>query len=89
MGMYYSNDKYQTRNPKEAPMFTEASLLKKIGLAILALFAAIGSKFCLNMKDNNPIEQIAEDVIKNEINIDVDFSEKPAGSKSPLLSELL
>lgn len=46
----------------------------KVGLVILALAAALGVKYGLHWKDDNPVEQVAELVIKEETGETIDLS---------------
>lgn len=49
-------------------------ILAKIVIVILALMCAGGAKYALQMKNDNPVEQVAEEVIKEETGFLIDLS---------------
>jgi hypothetical protein len=49
-------------------------ILAKIVIVIMALMVAGGAKYALQMKNDNPVEQIAESVIKEETGVSIDLS---------------
>ncbi len=58
-----------------------SDILVKIVLVMLALIAAGGAKYALQMKNDNPIEQAAEVVIKEETGFVLDLS--PESTQTP------
>jgi hypothetical protein len=52
----------------------------KAAIVVLALAAAVGVKYGLGWKDDNPVEEIAETVIENEVGYDLDLT--PATQES-------
>ena len=46
----------------------------RIIIVIIAVLVGLSSVYFLKMKSDNPIEEIAEEVIKNETGADVDLS---------------
>ena len=46
----------------------------RIIIVIMAVLIGLSSVYFLKMKSDNPIEEIAEEVIKNETGADVDLS---------------
>jgi hypothetical protein len=59
----------------------------KIVIVAGALLVGAASTYLLKMKDDNPIEEVAEEIIKRETNIDVDLtpSSPEDGQKSKKL----
>lgn len=51
----------------------------KIIIVIICLVGALLSVWVFKMGDDNPIEQLAEEVIKEEIGVDIDFTPKSGG----------
>jgi len=56
------------------------SVFFKIVLIIIALLSAGGAKYALKMPNDNPIEQVAEKVIKDQTGLTVDLSAEIDGS---------
>jgi uncharacterized protein YpmB len=58
-------------------------ILAKIVIIILAVLVAGGAKYALQMKNDNPVEQVAEVIIKDQTGVEIDLSpddEKVDGS---------
>ena len=51
-----------------------SEIILKVAIIISALAAAFGAKYLLHWKDDNPVEQVAEEIIKEEIGADIDLS---------------
>lgn len=51
-----------------------SDILAKIVIIMLALIAAGGAKYALKARNDNPVEQIAEVIIKEETGVDIDLS---------------
>lgn len=49
-------------------------IVSKVIIIILAVLAAGTAKYALHMKNDNPVEQIAEAVIKEETGFEIDLS---------------
>lgn len=56
-------------------------ILAKVAIVILAVLAAGGAKYALKMRNDNPVEQTAEVIIKHHTGVEIDLSpEKVDGS---------
>lgn len=51
-----------------------SGLLLKGLFILLALAATAGAKYYLHLKDDNPVEEMSEEVIKYETGIDIDLT---------------
>lgn len=49
-------------------------IILKAAIVILALAAALGVKYVFHWKDDNPVEEIAEVIIKEETGQNIDLS---------------
>lgn len=51
-----------------------SDILAKVVVVIMAVLMAGGAKYAFHMKNDNPVEQAAEAVIKDQTGVEIDLS---------------